>query len=232
MSNRESDPAFSVEVGISKDGQGLTLDVSGAEQHAIAHTRFVALPVDYTDGGDWDYKDTWITIALNEDRFAEYAFPPEEDLPTRDAVRRKIIYAGESYKLIADAGETAFDIDNDGALRRTGATTPPTQNFFNDDRPKLQALGQIAASWFLVPRQILRLVSARPSATPLVGQLVAYVNPGTPHEALINSVVSEIRLSMPRAETLSASSYSLVTALGELNPLAFDPTLPADGGVA
>jgi hypothetical protein len=227
MSNREANPAFSVEVGISKDGQGLTLDVSGAEQHAIAYTRFVALPVDYTDGGDWDYFETRLTVALTEDRFAEYAFPPGDDLPVRDAVRKKIIYAGESYKLIRDAGGTEWTFDNDGAP----VATTGTVNWFNDDRGRLQALGQIAASWFLVPRQILRLVSARPSATPLVGQLVGYVNPGTPHEALINSVVSEIRLSMPRAETLSASSYSLVTALGELNPLAFDPTLPAAGEI-
>lgn len=231
MSNREANPAFSAEVGIGKDGQGLTLDVNGAEQHAIAFTRFVALPVDYTDGGDWDYFNAIMVLALTEDRFAEYAFPTEEDLPVRDVLRKKIIYAGESYKLIADAGDNTFDLNIAGGHRVTPATTPPNQNFYSDDRPRLQALGQIAANWFLVPRQILRLVTARPSATPLVGQIVSFVNPGTPHEALINSVVSEIRLNMPRAETLSASSYSLVTSLGELNPLAFDPSLDTDGGV-
>ena len=224
MSNREANPAFSVEVGLSKGNQGVTFDTSGAEQHAIADTRFVALPVDYTEGGDWDYFDCLCTVALTEDRFAEYAFPPVESLPTRDVIRRKVIYAGEAYKLIkVDVGCT-YDIDSAGAVEDSAG------GFINDDLDRLESLGQIAASWYLIPREILRIVSARPSATPAVGQLVDYVNPGTPHEALINSVVSEIRLSTPRAETLTAGSFSLVTSLGELNPLAFDPQLPVDVG--
>jgi len=226
MSNREGNPAFSVEIGISKDSQGLTLDVNGAEQHAIAFTRFVDLPVDYTEGGDWDYFNIVATVAMTEDRFAEYAFPQQASLPARDSIRRKIIYAGESYKLVRDTSGTVYDVDADGAKLDTGIADA----FYNDDRDRLQSLGQIAANWFLVPRQILRLVSSRPSAIPLVGQIVTYINPGTPHQTLIKSVVSEIRVNMPRAETLSASSYSLVTALGEVNPLAFDPVL--DGAIA
>lgn len=229
MSNREGNPSFSVEVGIGKEGQAITLDVNGSEQHAIAETRFTALPVDYADGGEWDYFDSSFTVALTEDRFAEYAFPDSENLPVRDALRRRVIYAGEAYKLTRDASGTVYDVDVDGAKVVTGTAAA----FYDDDRDRLESLGQIAASWFLIPRQILRLVSARPSAIPLVGQIVGWVNVGTPHATLINSVVSEIRVSMPRADSLSASNYSIVTSLGEMNPLAFDPVLVgADAGGA
>ena len=219
MSNRDGDPSFSVEVGLSKDNQAVTLDVVGAEQHAIAEGNFTKLPVDDDLTGDWNYLDSKLTLSWTEDRFAEYEYPPESELTPRDTLRQKIIYAGEAYRQVRCIDDTAFDLVDDASLQETNA------GVVADDTELLQTIGKIAASWHLVPRNILRFTSSRPSASPLVGQLLVSVNPGTPHFAPVGSVVTEIKLSLPRSETLSAVSYSLTTAAGEMDPLAFVPQL-------
>lgn len=219
MSNRDGDPSFSVEVGLSKDNQAVTLDVTGAEQHAIAEGNFTKLAVDDDLTGDWDYLDAKLTLSWTEDRFAEYEYPPESELTPRDALRQKIIYAGEAYRQVRCIDATAFDLNDDASLKETSA------GYVADETDLLQSIGKIAASWHLVTRNILRFTSSRPSASPLVGQMLVAVNPGTPHYAVVGSVVSEIKLALPRAETLSPVSYSLTTAAGEMNPLAFVPQL-------
>lgn len=219
MSNRDGDPTFSVEVGISKDGQGLTLDVSGAEQHAIAGSAFTALDDDFTGYGSYDYTETLCTVALTDDRFAEYEFPQAGALPTRDVLRRKIYYAGEAYRYNVVHRDTAWNVNAAGAL----VETTTSRQFIHDDIDELQSIGQIAASWWLVPRKILRLTSPRPSALVFVGQLLTTLNAGTNQADTINSIVSEIRLTMSRSESIAPAVFSITTASGEVDPLAFSP---------
>lgn len=223
MANNDGDPQFSVEVGLTKDNQGITLETIGANQHAIAETRFSALTADNDDTGEWDYFDSKLTLAWTDDRYCEYAYPQTDDLPTRDAIRKKLVYAGEAYRRTKVLAGTVVDIDEDGALEL--AISGGEQH---NDRNKLQSIGLIAAAWYLVPRSVLRLISARPSSIAAVGQLVTTVNYGTPHAGTVNSVISEIRLSVQRSERLVAANYSIVTATGELDPLAFVPTVQGD----
>lgn len=225
MANTDGDPAFSVEVGLTKDNQGVTLETVGANQHAIAETRFSAQSVDNDDSGEWDYFDSQFTLSWTDDRYCEYEYPQEGSLPARDVIRQKLIYAGEAYRKTKVLAGTVVDIDTDGSL-----TLSIGGGEQHDDTDKLQSIGQIAASWYLVPRNILRLTSARPSAVPAVGQLVTTINPSTPHAAVVNSVVSEIRLAASRAERSAPANYSLVTSAGELDPLAFAPPLQSTQG--
>lgn len=219
MATEDGDPIFSVEIGMTKDNKGITLDVIGANQHAIADTHFLPLAADTDDTGAWDYLDAKFTLSWTEDRYAEFNYPEEENLPVRDAIRRKVIYAGEGYRRIRIKNATVVGTDIDGAHETTAAAGWLTR----DDEGPLQSIGQIAASWHLVPRKVLRLNSARPSATPAVGQLLTVTNYGTPHAETINSIVSEISISVSRSDTLQAAQYSLTTAIGELDPLAFVP---------
>lgn len=224
MANKRHDPLFSIAVGIENDGQSLTLDVNGAEQHAAAHGQFTALAVDTTTTqlGSWDYRDAQLTLSLQEDRYAEARYPADDDLPTRDVIRRKVFYAGPAYKLVTVIDQTIVDVEDDG----TEITT--SGGLLQDDRDKLESLAMIAASWWLVPRQVLRLNSKRPSATPAVGMMLVQVNPGTSQAMAIGTVVSEIRISSQRGEgdSLADTSYSLTTAMGEFDALAFAPPPP------
>lgn len=224
MANKRHDPLFSVAVGIENDGQSLTLDVNGAEQHAIAHGVFTPLDVDTTTAqlGSWEYYDTQLTLSLQEDRYAEAKYPADDSLPTRDVIRRKVFYAGPAYQLVTVLDETIVDVEDDG----TEITS--SGGLLIDDRDKLESLAMIAASWWLIPRQVLRLNSKRPSAVAAVGQLLTYANAGTPQAVTINTVVSEIRLSSQRGENdgLADVSYSLTTAMGEFDALAFAPPPP------
>jgi hypothetical protein len=228
MANIDNDPSFSVAVGIEYDGKCFSLEVQGAEQHAIAHGQFTALPVDRTttELGSWTYRDAQCTMHVEEDRFVEAKYPDDADLPsTLDAIRRKVFYAGAAYQLIDVLQATPVDVDDDGELK---TVTTAGGAYLRDDREKLKSLALLAASWWLVPRKVARIVSARPSATPLVGQLLTAINPGTSHADVINTVISEIRLATPLAENSPAlpAMYSITTAMGELDPLAFSPAPP------
>lgn len=224
MSNG-SDPKFSCYVGVGKDGQAAELDVTGAYQHAIAYGRFVPLAADNDANGEWTYFDAYFTLALEEDRFVESFQPSTSDLTGLDVIRRRLIYAGGAYQQINVAAQTVFDVDGEGhhLLVAKGQSVPQ----FRDDRDELVSLAELAYRWHTVPRKILRLVSSRPSSVAAVGQFVTTVNAGTPHADTINSIVTEISISMPRGVDLpnQTAQFSLVTAVGELDPLAFAPAL-------
>lgn len=223
------DPKFSVSVGLTKDNQGLALDVSGSHQHAIAYTDFDPTDVDTETIGQFDYMEAEVTLSLYEDRFAEYAFP--ESIPSDfDAIRKRIIYAGDSYKKIRALDSTFVDINDSGhrvyiSLYNIEAGGPDSYTLV-DDTPKLESIGQIAADWYLVPRQILRLSTARPTASAFVGQLVTAINSGTGHASTINTVISEIRLATPQSDRSAPVNFSITTAMGELDPLQFVPPAP------
>lgn len=219
MSNGE-DPSFSVGVGITKEGQGITLDVLGTHQHSIAATRFTALPADQ-EVGDWDYLDAYLTVSLTEDRYAEGRYPADADLSSSvDVIRQRVIYAGDGYKLARVLPETIVDVDNNGFPIRTKPGLTTSGEFLQDDTPKLKTLARLAGAWYLVDRKVFTLRSARPSAKIFVGQLLTQADNET-----IQTVVSQIAINTPIGEggPAQAVSYELQTALGEVDPLQFIP---------
>ena len=217
------DPKFSCYTGLSKEDQAITLDVTGAFQHAIAFSRFTPLPADDEDNGEWDYLTSYFTVSLQEDRFLESVYPVNDDLPDVDVVRRRLIYAGESYERVYVAADTVYDVNDDGSLRKMNGGAPVVH--FRNDQEALDSIVKMANSWYGTTRKVLRLVSARPSATPLVGQMVTTVNVDTAHASTVNTVVSEIAVQMRRGLDLpvAVAEYSLTTAVGELDPLVFFP---------
>lgn len=226
MAAVDGDPSFAASVGVEYNQLAFTLEVQGAEQHAIAHGRFTALADDKTTAeyGSWDYRDAKCTISIREDRFVEGRYPLDTQLATNlDMIRRKVIYAGPSYKLVRVINGTAVDVATDGTLSTTTAAGK-----IRDDVGKLDAIAKLAASWWLTARKVLRLSSARPSASVFVGQMVVYINPGTAHADTINTVISEVRLSTPLGEggASQPATFTLTTAMGELDALAFAPQSP------
>lgn len=220
MANAKS-PTWSVEVGLAKDGQGLSLNVVGDEQHVLAYSDFVALPDEDSLTEQWKYEDCYITISLEDDRYAEGRFPADSALPTTtDLVRRKIIYAGDSYRKVQLSGRITVGINNDGSRKQTQTGIMIDDNWLVDDTDKLNALAQLASLYYVADRKVFRLSSARPSALPAVGQLLTLANGET-----INSVVSQISLQTPLSESLgsTSSSYEITTTLGEIDPLQFIP---------
>lgn len=227
MANIDRDPIFSIAVGIEYNGACMSLNVQGAEQHAIAHGRFTGQSEDRTTAqlGSWDYREAMCTVSLQEDRFAEGRYPEDDALDqSLDTIRRKVIYVGPSYKLIRVLKDTIVDIDEAGIPQKTTNTA-----YIRDDREKLKSLAKLAHQWYATTRKVFRLTSARPSARPAVGMMLTKVNEGTAHEEEINTIISEIRLSTPLGENgaVPVASYSITTAMGELDPLAFAPPQPS-----
>lgn len=206
---------WSVSVGIGKYGQAVQLDVEGEQQHAIAKTHFIPTSVDYGDLGDYDYLDAKLTLSVTDDRFSEVRYP--ETVPDRDVLRTKVIYAGPAYRQVLFRAPFV-DVDASGEPQFIDDT------FVVNDKDKLEAIATLAAAWHGLPRNVLRIQSARPSAQVAVGQLVTAINPETPHATTVGTVVSEVSYSTPRAEGFpQPPTFRLTTAAGELDPLQFAP---------
>ena len=221
MANAGS-PSWSVEVNLAKDGQGISLNVVGEQQHAIANSDLGS----FVTAGEplpepFKYEEAKLTISIEEDRYAEGRYPPDGNLPSSaDVIRRKIIYAGDTYRKVQLVGRVTVGVNDDGSVKQTQQSMRIDGHWLVDDTDKLKALAQLASLYYATDRKVFRLSSARPSALPAVGQLLTAANGET-----MNSVVSQISLQTPLSESLSltSSSYEITTTLGEIDPLQFIP---------
>lgn len=213
--------SWSVSVGIGKYGQALVLDVQGDQQHVIAKTHFVPLSEDYGADPEYDYLNARLSVSVTDDRYAEVVYPPSSALVDRDVIRQHLIYAGPAYRQVQFQFPDV-DVDASGKPQFIHPT------FDINDKDKLEAIAYLAAAWHATPRKVLRLASARPSARVFVGQIVVALNATSVQSDLIGTVISEIRYRMGKEEGggASAPSFTVTTAAGELDPLAFTPEVP------
>lgn len=217
-------PQFSVGVDLTKDEQGLKLDVLGTWQHVIADTAFVGVPADPDFGGlpDYDYFDAYFTISLTDDRFAEARYPEDKDLPANiDVIRRLVLYVGDGYEMTRVLDGTSIDIDNAGARVTTDPDLTTEGDFLRNSFTDLESVARSSFVWFGTDRKVVRLSSARPTSLIAPGMMVVNVD----GELNINTVLTEITMSSPLGEDLQVqeSTYALTTGLGELDPLAYAP---------
>jgi hypothetical protein len=191
-------------------------------------------PQDYIAGGDFsgqaedlkahaDYRKMLVTAAVPWSAYAEGIYP--ETAPAdKDAIRTKIIEAGEEYRLDYVAPQTVLAIKPEtGELQRSDAG-----GYVHDDRPRLKALARLAYEWYGVTRRSLTWSTSLVNSGLELGDFVQSV--GDPEIEtdfeieLLNSVVTSIRLATPLAEGSGAvaapiPTITYETSFGELDVL-------------
>lgn len=223
ISGNNDDAWFSCDVRIGNDERSLDITPDGAPQYAIAGSQWVPLPDDTVPGSAWDINTLFATVTLLDDRYAEARAP--ETIPTTvDAVRRLVIDCGDAFRRDYVVPETDCRLSTTGNNRKTTRFG----GYLRDDKPALQSIAEMAALWYLVPRQILRLISNRITSIPSVGDLVTAVNPSTLQAATVNTTISEISLTLGESENGPPQPpvFELVTAATAFDPLAFLPESP------
>lgn len=221
-------------VRTQRDSRIVEINVSGEPQHVIAKTDFTPLAAD-RDLGDFDYKDRTmlVTVALEENRYAEAVYPDfPPDTTLIDAERTLIIYAGDEYRLDYVTEGTVVEIDNDGA-----PDTVAPGAYATDDRDRLAVIARLAYEWYAQYRAVLTLSTKRLTNELEVGDFVETSGdatiPNNTHLTTINSPITQIRLRNPRIQNGSGDgpSMSIVTSAGELDAATLVPPAPRRLGV-
>ena len=225
ISGNNDDAWFSADARIGNDRRSLDIIPDGAPQYAIAGSQFVPLADDTIPVSAWDINTIEATVTLQDDRFTE-ARSPDNVTTTVDAVRKLVIDCGDAFRRDWVVRYTTVEIDAEGNTNTFFDTGDGA--FLRDDKPALQSIAELAALWYLVPRQIMRLISNRITSALNVGDLITAVNPATAQAATVNTTISEISLTLGESENGPPQPpvFELVTTATAFDPLAFLPESP------
>ena len=168
-------------------GTSLQLHLSGAPNHAIAGADFTPLAEDTTDYGGLDYLTLAITVAIEEDRFCQAAYPVTA--PAANIVRRLLVECGESYQQIYVVPVTTV-----AGLDPGGIALESEGGYLRDDTAKLAALAQVIAAGATLTRKQVSWRSRRRISVIAVGDLVTSAGGAT-----INAPVVRMRLIAPES---------------------------------
>jgi hypothetical protein len=200
-------PDFAVQIDIAGP-QKVNINLQGVSQMHIADGEAIPLRTDHFEVRDYKWEDIIATLCIQEDRYAT-GLSPATVTETVDQVRRLVIYTPGGERQDWLAKDTIVDIDGSFTAVRSTVSA-----FLNNQSDRLRWQANLHALWYLVPRAILTIQSARPSAVPAVGQLLTTLNATREHAATINTIVSEITLRIPIAENGDPGppTYTLRTA--------------------
>lgn len=220
--------SWSARVRTAEDGGAVELIVYGAPQHVIAETDFTPLAAD-EDLGDNDWRECIITVAVEDDRYAEGSYGLGLGDAT-DLERIKVIDAGDEYCKDWVAIWTVVGVNLDGTLQRS------TGGFVRDDTPYLAEIAKLAYAWYSIPRHSLIFETEHLTSAIELGDMVENLNlpaeGGNPlnshYHAAINTVVTEIRIVNPRADDVNPepARMQITTGAGELDPMILLGRLP------
>lgn len=203
------------------DPRAVMLEVIGGPQHAIAFTDFTPLAVD-DEVGEWDWRNAILTVAIEDDRFAEGRFPatPQSGF---DVTRTLVIEAGDGYRLDYVAPNTAVAVDPAFGTLKTS-----TGGFVRDDRPALRGIAELAWQWYSQERKAITYsTSAMQGSTVFeLGYFILSVGAeeGDAQTQDVNSCITEIEIVSELGEGTSdppPPRMTFRTAFGELDAMQF-----------
>lgn len=213
---------WSADVSVVPGDRAVELVIHGQPQHIIASDEFLALPCDDTPD-TYSFHDAIFTVCVEEDRFADGRYPKDSALDAMaERIVRKLVDAGDGFRLDYVVPNTAVDIDKDGKLVVSDG------GFVHDDTAALTAIARIAFEWYGRDRQVLYFETEYVvgSSSIEIGDLITEIGddsvPGGGNNTTINSVVTEIRVATPRNDGPSEPfppQMSVTTGWGELDPL-------------
>ena len=203
------------------------LDVQGLPQHAIAYSDFT--PIDGEDKavGQFDWRQAVFTLAITSQFHLESAWPTVPAVS--DAVRRKVIFAGESLYQHYIAPQTVVGVDEDGYLVRSDGGWIPTLGDPADPLPILQDIAKISAAWYCVTHSVLALQTywLRPASDVPIGSLIGIAGGGTGdhdgHQATVNAPITQVTFRFPRGtgDKTPPATMQVRTWAGELDAVEF-----------
>lgn len=199
------EPAWSVNTIVDGD-RTLSLEVSGGPQHMIASgpsvDDFLPLPADSDEETGYSVQSLKATVAIQEDRHAEAAWPVSP--ATADVVRRRVVYVGDRYELVRIVPHTIVGVD------AAGATKHSSGGYLRDDRAQLLSLAKLLAAFHTVPRLQMTLVTQRRTGILTVGSMITSV--GTAYPTAINALVAKIEIWNPESLGPTQGAQQRITA--------------------
>lgn len=200
---------------------GLALEVSGGYQGALASGGGRVAPhVPRIDPAELQ-----ITVAaLSDDVIGTTKRNPATLGATAsniDADRIKVFDLGDKLQQIDVMDGTVVGVDD------TGTKTVPARFRIRDDQALCNQIAEFLATYYFVPRSIVRIQSRRATATLWPGQIIGNLNPATNHAVTCNAIISEVAITFGVGlnGTYVPSSFTVQTSFGELDPLQFFPQL-------
>jgi hypothetical protein len=216
-----NDPDYSLHVQPlgSEHTLGIQIDVHGAPQSIMSNGADIVV----SHLPSLVYSSLFVTLAVEEDRYAEQHWPAADDLDEVDNILRKVIDYGDRFQMVELLPGTIVGFDTNDFLRRDERT------FVRDDREEMLELAKQMYAWFRRIRQVVRLNSRRCSAVVWPGQLVKTLNdlaaPIDQHAEPVECVVTEVSIRLPIGLNGSETKpeFSLVTDRGEVDWLFYAP---------
>jgi hypothetical protein len=212
---------WSCDVVVPPNDRAIELVVHGQPQWIIATDSFSPQPEDEVTG-EHDYQDMIVTWSVLDDRYAEGVYPDDDTLALLEiSLRRKVIYAGDSFRMDYVVPGTVVAIDVDGDLVTSDG------GFVNDDRAQLQAVARVAWEWYGIDRYVLQLETDQLSSQVEIGELVTDIGDdtvaGDGHNHVdINTVITSIQFRTMRhigPGEPEPPRMAITTGWGELDPL-------------
>ncbi len=189
--------------------------MSSEEAILLGGAEYIPLAADVAFDSSYDLATIQATVSLLDDRFAE-GVETSALAATADQVRKIAIDCGNLWQRIWVLDDTVVELDEDGL--EVKVTEP---GFLEDDKDVLDSYAKMIGLWYLVPRNLLSIESARPSAAIFVGQLCTTLNAATSQAVTINTVVTSITLALPiGTERAGVPQYTVQTAA-----TLFDPSI-------
>lgn len=220
-SNARENERIQCHLGVPQETLTLQLDVQGQPQHAIAYSDFTPLAEDRAVGR-FDWREAVFTASIESQTHTEARWP--NPAHASDAVRVKLIHAGDQYYQHYVAPSTVIGIDEDGYLVTSDGGWIPTLGDPLNPLPYLEDLAQIAGVWYTEHHYVLRLESYRLKAdsdVPLGGLIVQAgggpVDPG--HRMRVGAPITQIKFVYPRGDgsRTPPARMQLQTWAGELD---------------
>ena len=196
--------AHSVDLAVREDVPGLILKVQGAPQHYIAADQYTANASfeNIPTGVGINYQDWLATVYMKQDQYCRAQYPLDDDLPTLDLVRQKVLkFPGSNLDYVVPGtvvGVTA------------GAVVKTNGGFVRDDRERLADIARMAFSWYGQARRILNLSFRGIVSGFELGQLITSVGSGGTAQT-VNTAITAISYDLKGGRT------TISTQFGELD---------------
>lgn len=199
----------------------MLVSISKAPQHVYSQ-EFVGADHDGDhEYGDWDWKTMKATVAIIDERYAQAAYPANDDILHTDAKRVMRLKAGDSYRQIYVEQDTIVDLQEDGTPR-----TATNDGYLVDDTPKLESLAEQAYQWYRRYRKAVTIKETvdDPAFQIKIGQMLNGIERHGKSEGY-DTLITQISLSLTHHEgdappdSADVLKFELQTDFGELDVL-------------
>ena len=195
---------FSASLRPAEHDAAVWLVISGWPQHALAGGDYVPLDADAAltpSVADWR-TDLIVTVAFPIDRHLAVSWPPADQLPAADTLRKMLIDFGDEAQGHWLVKGTVTGTELNGKLIHAAGS-----QWLRYDGPRLLDLARIAFAWYSQPRQALEMVVRRIFNGLAVGDLLVEIGKDATRTT-IQSVVTAIDYDLAVGTTRVTTDFA------------------------